>query len=67
VRRLARELSVPLVDARTWIDDDGFSDGHHALPSGADQYTERFAREVLGRYRPMLHDWSGPVVARAGP
>jgi hypothetical protein len=66
VHQLARELTVPLVDARTWIDDDRFSDGHHALPPGADQYTERFGREVLGRYRPLLRDWSGPFVARAG-
>jgi hypothetical protein len=67
VHRLARELNVPLVDARTWIGDDRFSDGHHALPCGAEQFTERFAREVLGRYRPLLQDWSGPLVARADP
>jgi hypothetical protein len=47
VRDLARELAVDLTDARTWVDDDGFWDGHHTNPKGADQYTERFGREVM--------------------
>lgn len=47
VRNLARELGVNSTDARTWIDDDGFWDGHHATIQGADQYTERFYRELL--------------------
>ena len=47
VRGLARELGVPVTDARAWVDDDGFYDGHHANIQGADQYTERFRREIL--------------------
>jgi len=47
VRSLARELAVPLIDARNWVDDDGFWDGHHATERGATQYTERFARDAL--------------------
>jgi hypothetical protein len=47
VRELARELKVDLIDARTWVTDDGFWDGHHTTTRGADQYTERFGREVL--------------------
>jgi len=47
VRGLARELGVPLIDARTWIDDEGFYDGHHANWKGAEQYTEHFCREAF--------------------
>ena len=60
VRQLAAEAGVPLVDARTWIDDDGFMDGHHAKPGGADQFTERFAREVLATYRFLARTRSAP-------
>jgi hypothetical protein len=47
VRNLAEELGVPLTDGRTWVDDDGFWDGHHPNKKGADQLTERFGREVI--------------------
>lgn len=49
--RLAVEFGVPLYDARTWVDDEGFADGHHLCVQGADQFTERFEREV---FRPRL-------------
>jgi hypothetical protein len=42
VRGLADEFGLPLIDSRTWVDDKGFYDGHHAIGKGADQYTERF-------------------------
>jgi hypothetical protein len=48
---LAREEHVALVDARTWVEDAGFWDGHHLLPSGATAFTDRFEREAL---RPLL-------------
>jgi hypothetical protein len=51
IRGLAQEAGVPLIDARCWIDDDGFSDGHHATVKGANQFTDRFAREVLAPHR----------------
>jgi hypothetical protein len=47
LRRLAQELGVRLTDARCWVDDHGFWDGHHMTIQGANQYTDRFAREVL--------------------
>ncbi len=50
VRDLAREVHVPLIDARDWVDDAGFWDGHHCNRSGAEQYTERFGREALEPY-----------------
>jgi hypothetical protein len=50
VRDLARELAVPLIDARDWVEDAGFWDGHHAYARGADQYTDRFGHEALAPY-----------------
>jgi hypothetical protein len=47
IRSLASGFGVPLIDARAWVDDDGFFDGHHTLGRGANQFTERFRREVL--------------------
>jgi hypothetical protein len=60
IRHLAAEAAVPLIDARTWIADDGFIDGHHATRAGADQFTERFAREALAHYRHLIEDHSAP-------
>jgi hypothetical protein len=45
--RLRREFGVEVVDARTWVADDGFIDGHHLLPQGASAFTLRLGREVL--------------------
>jgi hypothetical protein len=47
LNRLSREYAVPLIDARTWVGDDDFADGHHLLPAGAAAFTERLGREVL--------------------
>lgn len=38
---LASEFRVPLVNARGWIPDDQFADGHHAVPAGAKTFTDR--------------------------
>lgn len=43
---LRREHGVPLIDARCWIADWDFSDGHHLLGRGAALFTQRFARDV---------------------
>ena len=32
---LAAEFGVSLIDARPWLSDEAFSDGHHMLPDGA--------------------------------
>jgi hypothetical protein len=63
VRQLTSELAVPLVDARTWVDDDGFYDGHHVTQRGAEQYTERFAADAL---RPHLARLRAGVSPQAG-
>ena len=44
---LSREYGIPWIDARSWVADDGFWDGHHLLRDGATVFTERFRREVL--------------------
>jgi hypothetical protein len=49
--KLSREFDVPLVDARTWVGDAGFWDGHHLTPSGADRFTHRFRSDALPRLR----------------
>jgi len=54
VRGLAQELAVPLIDGRTWVDDDGFYDGHHVTQKGAEQYTRRFGRDALVPYLSRL-------------
>ena len=40
---------VPIIDARRWVPDAEFSDGHHLLPAGATRFTERLGREALPR------------------
>jgi hypothetical protein len=56
--RLEQEFGVLIVNARTWIPDEEFSDGHHLLLGGADHFTDRLGREVL---TPLLTS----VVARS--
>ena len=55
---LAREYGVSVVDARAWVPDDGFMDGHHLLPEGATTFTKRLGTEVL---QPMLAAPSPPL------
>lgn len=44
---LKTEFGVALVNARDWIDEPEFSDGHHLLPAGARRFTARLADEVI--------------------
>ncbi len=44
---LHREYGVPIADARTWLDDADFTDGHHTLRRGAEAFTLRLGRELL--------------------
>jgi hypothetical protein len=52
LRRLRRQWRVPVIDARTWVGDDGFWESYHLLPWGATAFTRRFGREVLERLLP---------------
>lgn len=40
-------LPVPVTDARRWLPDDAFADGHHLLPHTATAFSERLATEIL--------------------
>jgi hypothetical protein len=48
---LSNARQVPLIDARNWIEDTGFWDGHHLLPEGAAAFSTQLGRAVIG---PML-------------
>src|SRR5262249_24732041 len=61
LERLVREEQVPLVDARSWVPDNCFADGHHLMPKGASLYTEQLSREAI---LPLLQGWESWVVAR---
>lgn len=45
--RLGHQCAVPVIDARAWLADDDFLDAHHALPRGAETFTNRLSRDVL--------------------
>lgn len=45
---LAKDLDVPLTDARDWLAEEDFADSHHVLKRGAAKFTERLGREVIG-------------------
>jgi hypothetical protein len=52
---LRRDPGVPVVDAREWLPDEAFIDGHHVSPDWADRFTIRLGRDVIepliaGRY-----------------
>lgn len=48
---LAREEGCPVTDARGWVADTGFADGHHLLPGGAAVLSDRLAAEVITPHR----------------
>lgn len=69
--RLTAYWSIPLVDARTWLEDADFLDGHHVLPGGADRFSARLGQEVLlpmltaslgtpARCGSQQHEWETP-------
>jgi hypothetical protein len=56
---LSREHQVPIIDARTWVPDVGFWDGHHLTPFGASIFTQRLHGEFLirvGRQETMSYE-----------
>jgi hypothetical protein len=53
LKMLHQEFGVPVINAREWIADDGFSDSHHLVAHAAAAFSARLAREVAG---PLLRD-----------
>ncbi len=47
VEGLSREYGCPLVNAREWVGEEGFSDSHHLLAAGARVFSERLGREAI--------------------
>lgn len=47
LHRLCAEYDCVLIDARTWVPDRGFTDGHHLLRPGAREFSDRVNREVI--------------------
>jgi hypothetical protein len=45
--KLSREYGAPVVDGRTWVADQDFTDGHHVLRAGSTTFTLRLGRDVL--------------------
>lgn len=41
-----KTLGVPLIDARTWLADDDFYDGHHPFTRGAEKFTDALAKRL---------------------
>jgi hypothetical protein len=44
---LAAAHGTPVIDAQTWVGDDGFFDLHHLLPEGAAVFTRRLGRDAI--------------------
>jgi hypothetical protein len=47
VQALERTWQVPVIDARSWVSDEGFSDCNHMFRAAALPFTRRLAAEVL--------------------
>jgi hypothetical protein len=58
LHQLNREYHVPMIDARDWVADGYFADGHHLTPRGAEIFTKRLDQEVLQ----YLSDGQSPPV-----
>jgi hypothetical protein len=56
---ISRTGHAPVIDARAWVRDEDFWDGHHLLPAGATEFTRRLGEMLLfpfppGKLRPPL-------------
>jgi hypothetical protein len=40
-------LECPLVDARLWLGDDGFSDSHHMVSAGSREFTRKLGETII--------------------
>lgn len=56
IEELSRTWKVPVIDARAWVADEDFWDGHHMLPAGATAFSQRLTDVVL---RPWVETYFG--------
>ena len=47
LREVLAGCGGPVTDARDWLPDEAFNDGHHMLVRGAERFTDRLLREVV--------------------
>jgi hypothetical protein len=47
LRTVLAGCDAPLTDARGWLPDEAFNDGHHMLVRGAEAFTDRLGRDVV--------------------
>lgn len=59
---VARQRGLRVLDARGWVEDADFWDGHHALPAGAAAFTKRLDEEVLRRVQEKICSWPAEPV-----
>jgi hypothetical protein len=62
---LESQFGVTVVDARDWLEDDGFYDGHHMLREASARFTRRLGERVLGPLvagQALPHTSGGPSV-----
>lgn len=64
LRGLTAEFGCTLTDARRWLPDDAFLDGHHSLRAGAATFTDRFTTETI---LPLLRRHAGGGAATLKP
>lgn len=56
LEKLRRDCSTICIDARDWMAESDFSDGHHLLRTGAEAFSDRLGRELA----PLLAARLGP-------
>ncbi len=52
IRSLERDFGPVVINARSWLGDTAFIDGHHVLPEGATTFTAKLAERIA----PLLRD-----------
>lgn len=52
--KIESEYDVQMIDARSWIEWQGFVDGHHLNRAGAGKFTRRFGDELFKSAKPQV-------------
>jgi hypothetical protein len=65
LERLRQQAGVTIIDARDWLDDADFADGHHVQPSGNRRFTARLGQFIHAHVPPHRRLAGAKVDARA--